>query len=234
MLSTSPERIAIVAMGASSAAYYSLASSAGGPDALWDEVWAISSLGGTIAHDRAFVMDDLLVTEAEAEAAMREGGERAKVHRHVGPMGEWMRKHPGPLYTARAYPDEFPGAVAYPLRDVIKSVGFAYFNTSVAYAIGLAIHLGVKRIGLYGCDFTYPDNHAAEKGRACAEFLLCVAMHRGIGIGIPAGTTLFDGDVPLAKRFYGYAEAPDLGEVRNGGSFEHELLAGSEIQKGDV
>lgn len=204
------EHVAIVAMGSSVNSYIQLAASAGGPHGLWDEVWAISAMGGVIQHDRAFVMHDFKDTEAHVTE-----------HDHAAPMLAWMKTHPGPLYTSRAY-EEFPGSVAFPLTAVINAVGFAYFNTSVAYALGLAIHLKVKRIGLYGCDFTYPDNHAAEKGRACCEFLIARAMGKQISVSVPSDTTLLDANVPHERRFYGYTEAP----VLEHGGFEAKHLVG--------
>jgi hypothetical protein len=38
----------------------------------------------------------------------------------------------------------------------------------------------VKKISLFGMDFTYPNAHDAEKGRACVEFWLGIAAARGI------------------------------------------------------
>ena len=77
--------------------------------------------------------------------------------------------------------------------------GHIYFNTSVAYAVGLAIHLKVKEIGLYGCDFTYPDTHVAESGRACVEFLLGIAGANGAKRVIAGGWTRVDGGPVVAQ-----------------------------------
>jgi hypothetical protein len=51
----------------------------------------------------------------------------------------------------------------------------AYFNSTAAYAVAYAIHMGVKKISVFGMDFTYPNAHDAEKGRACVEFWLGIA-----------------------------------------------------------
>jgi hypothetical protein len=117
-------------------------------------------------------------------------------------MLKWMRTHPGPIYTPRLHPD-YPGLVEFPLEDVINNVGHAYFNSTAAYAAAFAIYLGVKRISLFGCDYTYPNAHHAEKGRACLEFLLGIASARGIEIGVSDRSSLLDtceGVPPL----YGY------------------------------
>lgn len=220
-----PEYVAIVAMGDSAKTFYRLAVAAGSAKALWDEVWAVTATAGVIQHDRAFLMDDLratteLLAECRAVAGpvpkgtppLRRGAvwlDPAADHSKLDAILAWARTHPGPLYTPRAYP-EFPGAVEYPLADVLTTLGFAYFNNTVAYAIAFAIHLGVKRIGLYGCDFTYPDNHQAESGRACTEFMMRAAMDRGIAVTVPGDSTLIDAHVPDAERFYGYVEPPML------------------------
>jgi hypothetical protein len=103
----------------------------------------------------------------------------------------WLRNHPGPIYTSRAHPD-YPGLVEFPLEDVINSCGIAYFNNTAAYAVAYAVHIGVKKITLFGCDYTYPNAHDAEKGRACTEFHLGIAKARGIRIGLTDKTSLMD------------------------------------------
>ena len=72
------------------------------------------------------------------------------------------------------------------------------------YAVAYAIWLGVKKITLFGCDFTYPNAHDAEKGRACVEFWLGIATERGIEISVPKTTSLLDAMYTQAARFYGY------------------------------
>jgi hypothetical protein len=75
---------------------------------------------------------------------------------------------------------------------VINSCGIAYFNNTAAYAVAYAVHIGVKKISMYGCDYTYPNAHDAEKGRACTEFHLGIAKARGIRIGLTDKTSLMD------------------------------------------
>lgn len=103
----------------------------------------------------------------------------------------------------------------YPLKEVIASFGgFSYFNTSVAYAIALAIYRGAKVIGLYGIDFTWPTEAGkVEYGRGCVEFWLGVAVSRGIGIIIPKTSTLMD--VNRSGYLYGYSELEELENKEN-------------------
>jgi hypothetical protein len=62
---------------------------------------------------------------------------------------------------------------------VINSCGMAYLNNTGACAVAYAVHIGVKKISLFGCDYTYPNVHDAEKGRACLEFHLGIAKAAG-------------------------------------------------------
>lgn len=192
-----PERVAIVAMGRSAQTFITYCSQRGGYKRNFDEVWTINAMGGVICHDRAFISDDLmriLEPKVKADPECMTAG-----------MLEWARIHPGPVYTAKAYP-QYPGSVEYPLQDVIRSTGTPYLNTTVAYAMAFALHLGVKHIALYGCDFSYPDFHVAESGRGCCEFLIGLAAARGIDIELPSDTTLMDSGVPEGAKFYGYAD----------------------------
>ncbi len=189
-----PDSVAILGLGPSLDAYVNIVKRMGGSSALYDEVWAINALGDVIKCDRVFHMDDVRIQMARAEA---DPGS------NIAHMLKWMRKHPGPIITSRAHPD-FPGLVEFPLEDVLNTCGFPYFNSTAAYAIAYALHLGVKRIGLYGIDYTYPDVHAAEKGRACVEFWLGIASARGVNIQVAQTSTLMDARVPPPERVYGY------------------------------
>ena len=103
--------------------------------------------------------------------------------------------------TAPLY-DRYPGLVSYPLKEVLESTGAPYLNNTVAMAIAYALHIGVKTLSLFGVDFTYPDAHISEKGRACCEFLLGLAAARGMEVRVPETTTLLDANMP--DKFYGY------------------------------
>jgi SAM-dependent methyltransferase len=188
-----PNSVAIVAMGRSSATYLRLAAHSGGRHRVADETWAINSMGGVIAHDLLFHMDDCKIQEKRA--ARDSLG-------NIGGMLKWLRHHPQ-FITSRAYPD-YPGAIEFPLEDFINKVGVTYLNNTVAYAVAYAIYIGVKKISLYGADYSYPDLHKAESGRGCVEFLLGLAAARGIQIEVAQDSTLLDAEVPESQRFYGY------------------------------
>jgi SAM-dependent methyltransferase len=188
-----PRRIAILGLGPSLEEFVRLTKRAGGAHVLYDEVWGINAVGGVIACDRVFHMDDVRIQEIRAQA---------KPDSNIAGMLQWMRKHPGPIITSRTHPD-YPGLVAFPLEELLNTVPHAYLNSTAAYAVASAVTMqGVEKIGIYGMDFTYPNAHDAEKGRACVEFWLGVGVARGIKIALPKVTSLMD--ACEKTRLYGY------------------------------
>lgn len=201
-----PEHVVILGLGPSLESYVDLVKRMGSRSAFADEVWGLNAVGDVILCDRIFHMDDVRVQEARAELRPKS---------NIANMLGWMRTYPGPIYTSQI-PNRsaYRGLVEYPLEEVISKTGFAYFNGTCAYAVAFAIYLGVKKISLFGCDFTYPNAHHAEKGRACVEFWLGIASAKGIEIGLAPNTTLMDAIESDQAKFYGYdAVTVDLQEV---------------------
>lgn len=189
-----PAHVAILGLGPSLEGYVDIAKRLGGRQAFADEIWGINAVAGVIQCDRVFHMDDVRVQEARAAA---------QLDSNIARMLDWLRSHPGPVYTSRVH-EAYPGLVAYPLQDVVNSCGWSYFNSTAAYAVAYAVHIGVQQISLFGFDFTYRSSHKAEKGRACVEFHLGIAAARGISIGLPTNSSLMDSMAPLCERVYGY------------------------------
>lgn len=189
-----PKHVAILGLGPSLSQYLEITKRLGGRSRYCDEVWAINALGNVFAADIIFHMDDVRIQEIRAAA---------KPDSNIAAMLSWIKHHPGPIITSRAHPD-YPGLMEFPLQDVLNDLGHDYFNSTAAYAVAFAIHVGVERISLFGMDFTYPDAHDAEKGRACVEFWLGCAAARGIKITLPKTTTLMDAMHTRAARLYGY------------------------------
>jgi hypothetical protein len=191
-----PEHVAILGLGPSLQHYVEIVKRLGNRRKLSDETWGINAVGGVIQCDRVFHMDSVAIQEARAAE---------KPESNIAAMLDWMRTHPGPIYTS-IIPDayRYPGLVEFPLQDVINSCTTSYFNGTAAYAVAFAIHLGVKRISLFGCDFTYSSSHHSEQGRGCVEFWLGVAWARGIDITLPDVTSLMDACEPPERKFYGY------------------------------
>jgi len=188
-----PEHVVVLGLGPSLEAYVDKVKRLGSRKAFANEVWGINAIGDVIHCDRIFHMDDVRIQEIRAEAAPES---------NIANMLGWLRQHPGPIYTSQVVPG-YPGLVEFPLEAVINSTGFAYFNGTVAYAVAYALHLGVKRLSFFGCDFTYSNSHHAERGRACLEFWLGMAVARGIEVCVPDKSTLMDACEP-DHAFYGY------------------------------
>lgn len=194
-----PDHVTIIGQGPSCALFFEITRRLGGVHAYCDEVWGINTLGDVLRCDRVFHMDDVAVQEIRAAA---------KPDGHIAALVRWLKKHPGPVYTS-VVRDGYPGLVAFPLEQVLNrsadhNGGAPYFNSTTAYAVAYAIHIGVKKISLYGIDYTLPDRHKGEKGRACVEYWLGVAAARGIEISVAGTSTLLDACAPDEERLYGY------------------------------
>jgi SAM-dependent methyltransferase len=230
-LKSAPDHVAIVGLGPSCATFFELTRRLGGVSAYCDEVWGINAIGDVLRCDRIFHMDDILVQEARA---------KEKPDSNIAAMVRWLKTHPGPVYTSIARPG-YPGMVAFPLEEVLNAGhdsngGAPYFNSTAAYAVAYAIHIGVKRISLFGVDYTMPNAHKAEQGRACVEFWLGIAAARGIGITIPDQSSLMDACAPEAERLYGYDCADVFLDPREDGGVKVRMVekappAASEIER---
>jgi hypothetical protein len=76
----------------------------------------------------------------------------------------------------------------YPFDEVAKSIGAYYFNSSIAYAMALAIHEGAEEIGVWGVDLTADEEYAYQKPNM--EYLIGVARGKGIQVFIPEDSAL--------------------------------------------
>jgi len=188
------KHICILGLGPSLDQYLEITKRLGGRSRFCDETWAINALGDVFACDLVFHMDDVRIQEIRAAAAPAS---------NIAAMLKWLKTSPVPVVTSRKHPD-YPALVEYPLQDVLNHLGHDYFNNTAAYAVAFAIHFGAAKISLFGMDYTYPNAHDAERGRACVEFWLGQAHARGIKLNLPATTTLMDSMYPRASRLYGY------------------------------
>jgi len=221
-----PEHVAILGLGPSLEQYLDITKRLGGKHAYCTETWGINAVAGTLLCDRVFHMDDVRIQEVRAAAAPES---------NIARMLQWLKVHPGPIITSREHPD-YPGLVAFPIEEVLNNLGQAYFNSTAAYAVAYAIHIGVKHISVFGCDYTYPDAHDAEKGRGCLEFWLGIAAARGIKLTVPKTSTLLDGIYPQQDRFYGYDTLAITLRPNDGGGIAvdlqpiHKLPEAAEIE----
>ena len=186
--------VAILGLGPSLEEYVNIAKRLGDRKKLCDETWGINAVGSVLTCDKVFHMDDVRIQQVRADAAPES---------NIAAMLNWLRGYPGEVITSRAHED-FPNLVEFPLEAVINDLKFDYFNNTAAYALAYAIHVGANKISVFGCDYTYPNAHDAERGRACLEFWLGIASARGIDIAIPKKSSLMDALYPQQQRFYGY------------------------------
>ena len=186
--------VAILGLGPSLEMFVNVAKRLGGVHAYCDEVWGINAVGGVIQCDKIFHMDDVRIQETRATAAPDS---------NIANMLKWLKTTRTPVITSRPHPD-YPALEAFPLQEVMDHLRYDYFNNTAAYALAYAIHIGVDKVSLYGCDYTYPNAHDAEKGRGCLEFWLGQAAARGISIALPKNTSLMDALNTQQERLYGY------------------------------
>lgn len=212
--------VAILGLGPTLEQYVDLTKRLGSRWKLCDEVWAINALGGVLSCDRVFHMDDVLVQEARAAA---------NPNSNIAAMLGWMRRFKGEIITSVVDQDgrdrsAYQALKPFPLADVISSTGYAYFNSTAAYAMAYAVHVGVRKISLFGCDFSYKNSHDAEKGRACMEFWLALALERGIEIQVADRSSLMDMCEPESRKFYGY-DAVDVRIEQDGDGPVRTIMA---------
>lgn len=188
------KHVAIIGLGPSADQYLELTKRAGGRSRFCDETWVINALGDIYSCDLIFHMDDVRIQQIRADA---------KPDSNIAAMLRWLKTSKVPVITSRKHED-FPALVEFPLEEVLNELGHDYFNNTGAYAVAYAIYVGATKISLFGMDYTYPNVHDAEKGRACVEFWLGQAHARGIDIHIPKTSTLLDSMYPQSSRLYGY------------------------------
>lgn len=188
-------RVAILGMGPSADGYSRHCAVRGGRHAAFTETWTVNAFGDIFGADIIFHMDDVRIQQIRADA----GNEQ------IASMLEWMRKHPGPIFTSRSHPD-YPGLVDYPLADVLETTGGpVYFDSTPAYAVAFAIHRGVKELAPFGLDYAYDPKYRGERGRACVEYWLGRAVGGKSGDGmhlyLPKDTWLMN---TRCNKLYGY------------------------------
>lgn len=199
-----PEVVALVAMGSTRMNYVGAVMKAGDVKGVADETWVINKLGCVYKHDLLFRMDDLRIPRKINQRVLADK-DNIDVHTR---QTEWMKNHEKPIITTTAYP-EFPTSVAYPLEDVINTIGYSYFLTTPAYAAAFALHIGVKHLKLYGCDFTYPQPEykaISENGKGNMEFILGICMMHGMKVEVAKNSTLLGTNLDISEHLYGYED----------------------------
>lgn len=187
------KKVIILAMGSSRNDFDVMRLMEVRPDPLVDaEVWGINYMGAVTRLDRVIHLDP--VHPYLGHAAVKD-------------MCDFALKDGIPFYTSHPHPF-YSNHVVYPFDKVIQSIGTHYLNGSVAYAVALAIAEGYTDIGLFGADFSYPNAHVSESGRACVEYLMGIATARGVRFIVAQSSTLMDAH--CRQQPYGWFKNPLL------------------------
>lgn len=190
-----PEKVALVCMGPSATDWMTKTlTQEFDPDHV-DEVWTINMATMCFRTDIVFWMDDLVLQE------------KFKPRLFVA-----LRRWGLPVITPIRYPHVLEHSFDYPIQEVsnigIPVFGKPYLNNGVAQAIGYAMWKGVKRLEIYGADFSYPNRDYAESGRACVESWTTLAAVRGMEIALSSNTSLMD--MVKDQGIYGYVDQPTI------------------------
>lgn len=104
---------------------------------------------------------------------------------------EWLRTTAAPVYMQQRH-EEFPTSIAYPVDAVTEGGRLpAYFTSSVAYMVALAVAEGVSEIRLLGVNMATGSEYAYQ--RSATEFWIGVALSRGIKVYLPPSAPLLKG-----------------------------------------
>ncbi len=197
--------VVIVAMGSSRTDFTTMQMMENRADLLKGaEVWGINYLGAAWYLDRLIHVDPVWAYLGNEV---------------VRDMCERTAKNGTPVYTSWPYNpttnQTYPNFRLYPFDEITRTLGGCYINGSVSAAIAMALYEGFNEISLFGCDFSYPDAHVSESGRACCEFWLGVATQRGVKIAVAQNSTLLD--ISTGQQPYGWFADPMRPPVMGGG-----------------
>ena len=202
-LFTRPNKVAIVALGASCKSFIHENMSNRGMGGHFDEVWTLNRGFRAFMHDKLFVMDDLRWIE-----------------QHNKDYAKFLKKHDKPIITSTAYAD-YPMAVEYPFMDVMDTIQDDVFAVNtVSYMVAYAVHIRVKEVYIYGADFVYPNGDTSELGGQAVAYL-CGMMRQFDMIHIIPGdsTLLYANKVKMrpdgrqSRDLYGYHRIEAMKEV---------------------
>lgn len=146
-------------------------------DAPWNrrtwEKWGLPWHNGYWKRcDRLFEMHDLRLLNSQHSTRPKDYLDRLA----LADVPVWMQD------------DYLPNSIAYPFEKVAKSIGAAYWNSSIAYAMALAIHEKADEIGIWGVDMQGSDEYGYQKPNM--EYLVGVARGKGIKVTIPNSSPL--------------------------------------------
>jgi len=138
------------------------------------EFWGCNNIYKAREVDRLFIMHDVYVTQFNRGT---------KIIEEVNQKGF-------PVYTLGKY-KELENNIQYPMEEVIKEFGIAYFLTNISYMLALAIMQRPKNLCLFGVDMDYGTaKEYMQNEKGCLEFWLGIATGRKISFHLSRGSTL--------------------------------------------
>ena len=225
-----PECVVLLCMGPSITDYLTACLTQEFDPSVIDEVWSINMSANAFRSDLVIWMDDL------------------QQQRNFRPkLMDALKRWNAPVLTSKAHLDIVPNSYDYPIEEIaargISVLGKPYLNNGVAMAIAYGLHIGVKKMTIFGADFTYVDRNIAEMGRACTEVWIMIAHIGGMDVALSPGTSLMDNVADHG--IYGYSEQPVIpthdgrffkyakpGEVARLGKYVPEDVSGAKHGNG--
>jgi hypothetical protein len=204
-LDHTPKTVNLVCMGPSVVDYLTATLTQEFDHKANDETWVINMACNSFRCDVIFWMDDLI----------QQRDFRPK-------LIDALKDYNIPVITSTARPELVPLSYDFPIDPVAQIgceiFGKPYLNNGVAMAVAYALYKGVKKLTIYGADFSYPNRDFAESGRACVEAWITIAGMKGMEIQLCPGTSLMD--TVKDHGIYGYSEQPQI-TLKDGRSYRY-------------
>lgn len=173
-----------------------------------DEVWGVNAGGnwfsGRVAFDVLFVLDYL-------------DGEVARLPRYGAQLREWHERNGGAVITSKA--GRHAWALEYPLNWICHKVAKRnpappYFHNSIPLVLAYAWAIGVKRVYLWGADYSHEALKRREEDRPNAEYWVGWCRAMGMEVILPSTSTLCNSNQGFWV--YGYPPGVDRSPQWNG------------------
>lgn len=220
-----PESVAIVALGPSQSQWFYGNGTYERAVPPVDEVWSLNKGLRTIKADVGWILDDLVGEARRSEEYANDIRNFnipiitttidhdvkelfPKVDLHEYPMQEiiWQAGVRYGVVSGQKVADLKVNGES--IRTVGKDLAM-HFQNSVPMMIAYALYIGVRRLYLYGVDYSYPGQEANEKGRANCSYWVGFTRGQAMQVHINRDSTLMDTRDPLF--IYGYARPPVIG-----------------------
>ena len=219
-----PESVSVVAMGPSQRTWHNGNGSYDRAIPKADEVWALNKGLRTLKVDVGFILDDLVGEARRSEEYARDIRDLSipiittTIDTDVKALFPGNRLHTYPLEPiiweigvryGVVNGTDVQQIIDHP-ANVLRiggAVGF-YLQNSVPMILAYALWIGVRKLYLYGVDYTYPGQEAREDDRANCEYWVGFCRGQGMEVQVCSDSTLLDTRNPT--KLYGYGARPPV------------------------